>query len=93
MIDRSNESKPYWNQSVGSDVYPYELIRKIGKTQFELRPMDTWHYNNGWHYVSNTDRHTIRVSRRKDGYYRQVGDRYGYFYPSERPRYYQDPHF
>ena len=93
MIDRSNESKPYWNQSVGSDVYPYELIRKIGKTQFELRPMDACHGVNGLNYVSNTDRQTIRVSRRKDGYYRQVGDRYGYFYPSERPRYYQDPHF
>ena len=93
MIDRSNESKLYWNQRVGSDVYPYELIRKIGKTQFELRPMDTWHGDEGWNYVSNTDRHTIRVSRRKDGAYRAVGDKYAYFVPSDRPRKYLDPHF
>ena len=93
MIDRSDESKPYWNQSVGSDVYPYELIRKIGKTQFELRPMDTWFGDDEYNYVSNTDRHTIKVSRRKDGAYREVGDKYGYFVPSDRPRKYLDPHF
>lgn len=96
-MDRPDENLPYWNQSVGSDVYPYELIRKIGKTQFELRPMDYWYGDtntgNAINYVSNVDRPTIKVSRRKDGYYRQVGDRYGYFYPSERPRYYLDPHF
>ena len=92
-MDRPEENLPYWNQSVGSDVYPYELIRKIGKTQFELRPMDYWYDDDKINYVSNPDRHTIRVSRRKDGYYRLVGDRYGYFYPSDRPRYYLDPHF
>ena len=93
MIDRSNESKTYWNQSVGSDVYPYELIRKIGKTQFELRQMDTLYDNGEYQYISNTDRHTIRVSRRKDGTYREIGDKYCYFVPSDYPRKYLDPHF
>ena len=88
-----DESSKYWNQSVGSDVYPYELIRKIGKTQFELRPMDYWHGDDGWHFVSNPDRKTIRVSRRRDGAYRQVGEKYVYFVPSKEPRHYWDPHF
>ena len=92
-MDRPDENKQYWNQSVGTDVYPYELVRKIGKTQFELRPMDYWYDDGEINYVSNPERHTIRVSRRKNGHYRQVGSRYGHFWPADEPRHYWDPHF
>lgn len=92
------ERPKYANHSVGTDVYPYEIIEwKTDKT-IMVREMDIEGFTGPYDghcegYKSNPNYEIITLREHKNGAYYIPGSTCCPFIPSESPYYYRDPSF
>ncbi len=90
MNINENEIKKYWIQGVGSDCYPWELVKKVSDITLEIRKMDSKeitpaHTSYGaqkWKITSNKENEIIRIRKNKNGVFKAY--KCG-FYPSDKP--------
>lgn len=65
------------NQHLYSDVYPFEIVRKISDKTLEVRQMDSTLINSDmndqkWRAASNENNPIIRIRLRKNGSWRDA---------------------
>ena len=88
----------YANHSVGSDVYPFEIVEWKNERCILVREMDTADYTGcmGEHcetYKSNPNNPVIKLREHKNGAFYEAKTNCCPFILSDKPYYYRDPSF
>lgn len=87
----------YWNQIVGSDIYPNEIVNVISDKTLEVRRMDSkqlsepFTENQKWECTSNKDAEVRRIRKNQDGKWRDTSK--CIFVESDKPYRYHDYSF
>ena len=87
----------FFNQRVGSDVYPFEVIEKRTDNLYIVREMDftigDWLDGEGKDYKSVPTNAPVTIRRHKNGRFYETGTDCCPFVPSDKPYAYRDPSF
>ena len=82
----------YANQFVGTDIYPFEIIRKVSDKTLEIREMKArkanLNFEQDWDFLPDEDKPVIRIRLTKGGLWKDAdGGRYRL---DVKPRRYHD---
>lgn len=90
----------YANYYIGSDAYPYEIVRVVSDKTLEVRRMDfvatedsNYFGNQKYNYISKPDAEVVRIRKRKNGKWMEQGAKCGGFGLADEPHAYRDPSF
>ena len=93
MKATNNNPVKFFRQIVGTDIYPFEVIRKVSDVTYEVREMECdfdFPSGHGYNYRSNPNRLVIRIRKHNDGRFYAPGWKTIPFIPDERARGYRD---